>query len=367
MLGPVIRQFKQSTAFESRIPSGFARAEDLLPQAFERVAQRVVFNPGQALIERRMLRRVERARRGGGAPRVARQRPLHQSEAGHRAVAEKSVDALENLRLTVLRDQSEGGLDARAQRAVLALPPGEAEFLRHEVPRQILADDGWPLGDELGLAEATLAEHRPGDGRQIGGQRAHAAAPVRAEAGWLVRGRWLVSHVASRWRAWQDKAWLRPRRFRILRSSCCRRGSWPGTTVTAESCPGARVPARRRIPIASGSARSCCSRPLWRRSDLISPTFWHAGPTSPQWSAPPSTTCCMPGRGWAITHGPATCMLARETSRHEAAASPTPSRVCARCPASAPIPRRRLPPSPSVTRPRRLTAMPSASLPASRR
>ncbi len=47
-----------------------------------------------------------------------------------------------------------------------------------------------------------------------------------------------------------------PERPRPTRRRCS-----PGTTATAACCRGARGPARRPIPTASGCPRSCCSRP----------------------------------------------------------------------------------------------------------
>ena len=61
----------------------------------------------------------------------------------------------------------------------------------------------------------------------------------------------------------------------------------PGTTGIAASCRGARRQANAPILIASGSPKSCCSRPRSRRSRPITRVFWRAGPISRALAAAP--------------------------------------------------------------------------------
>ena len=141
-----------------------------------------------------------------------------------------------------------------------------------------------------------------------------------------------------------------------------RRSCSPGTTGTVGICPGGRGPGRGPTPIASGSARSCCSRPPSPPRRDISRVSSPAGQPSRRSPRRSSTRCCTPGRGSATMQGRATCTNARcWSSPNTAAASPTASRVCARSPGSAPTPRRRSRRSLSTARPRRSTAMSNAS------
>ena len=61
------------------------------------------------------------------------------------------------------------------------------------------------------------------------------------------------------------------------------------------------VAAQRETLIASGSARSCCSRRRWRRLSRISSDFWPASRRWHPWRPPTSTMCCDCGKGWGTT------------------------------------------------------------------
>ncbi len=104
-------------------------------------------------------------------------------------------------------------------------------------------DDDLPVRDDLRRGRVVPAEGRAGDRRHQ--RRRAAAARRRCRAGPAIPV--VVSSL----------------RHRSRRCRCC-----AGTTATGDGCPGGRSPARPLIPIASGSARSCCSRPPSPRSYL---------------------------------------------------------------------------------------------------
>ena len=124
----------------------------------------------------------------------------------------------------------------------------------------------------------------------------------------------------------------------------------PGTTGSGGCCPGGRSRARHPTRTGSGSARSCCSRRRRPPSPPTLPGSWPCGRASRRWPPPISTRCSTPGRASATTPGRATCTRAPAPSPLQAAGSRRARRSCAGCPASAPIPPRRLPPSPSAGR-----------------
>ena len=109
---------------------------------------------------------------------------------------------------------------------------------------------------------------------------------------------------------------------------------WAGTTGIAAGCPGGLCRGRRRIPIASGFPRSCCSRPRSRRSGPISRPSWRAGPACEaladgRYRGSPAR----PGRGSAIIRGPAICMPAHAVVATVLAATfPIRRRACAQLP-----------------------------------
>ncbi len=133
--------------------------------------------------------------------------------------------------------------------------------------------------------------------------------------------------------------------------------SWPGTTVIAANCPGARSPASGPTPIASGSRRSCCSRPPSRRSCPISRALPRAGRACARSRRRRSRTCSSCGPGSAITRAHGICTPApRQWSSAMADTFHRAKRRSLRCPASAPIRRRRSRRSHSTRRLRRSTA-----------
>src|SRR6266849_4934770 len=300
-------------------------ADDGTAEAFECCAQGGVCNALETALERLTFRRQQRARRH--RRRLLRQgrRPLDEDQPGHRAIAEIAVDALEQNRLAVLDLERQRRGDPQPQRAVAPLAPDEGELDRPALARQRLADDGRPFLEQLRPAEPLLAEHRLGDPRQAGADRPHDATPLLAALACQRRLRWPP-----------------PGR---------RKGCSPGTTGIAACCRGALCLVPNPIPTASGSAKSCCSRrPSWP-SRPISPLSWRAGRMSPRLPPPISTRFSMPGKASATTPGRATCTpVLGKSSPGTMANFRATKRRCARCPASAATPRRRLPPSPSGAR-----------------
>ena len=72
------------------------------------------------------------------------------------------------------------------------------------------------------------------------------------------------------------------------------------------TCPGREA----GIRTVSGCQKSCCSRPRWRRSDVISPALCTDFRTCPAWPQPTLTTCWRSGVAWATTAGRGTCTAA---------------------------------------------------------
>ena len=60
---------------------------------------------------------------------------------------------------------------------------GKDQFLRHGFPRQKVAGDSRPIGDQLGLGETALAQRRGRDGRQA---RADGQQPPFLAAGGIL-------------------------------------------------------------------------------------------------------------------------------------------------------------------------------------
>src|SRR5262245_29742223 len=95
----------------------------------------------------------------------------------------------------MLRLEREGGSDAQPQGAGAALAARKGQTLGRELRRELGAHQRFPLGDELRLAEAALAQRGAGDSRHFGGDRAQAAASVlrRSTPPGLVHGAMLAS------------------------------------------------------------------------------------------------------------------------------------------------------------------------------
>src|SRR6185437_13372962 len=91
-----------------------------------------------------------------GVPMPGR-RALDELDAGDRAVAEKSVDALEDHRLQMLRFDGEGRGHAQPQHAVAALAAREAQPVGRELGGELGPDHRFPLRDELRLAHSPAA------------------------------------------------------------------------------------------------------------------------------------------------------------------------------------------------------------------
>ena len=195
-----------------------------------------------------------------------------------------------------------------------------------------------PVGQDLRRRRRAAAEGRAGD-RRAPARRAGAgrrrAAPCRCPA-------------RSPYRVPCPAVPLPPR--------CS-----PGTTATAAACPGAPRRARRPIRTASGSARSCCSRPPWRRSIPYYERFLTRFPDGRGAGRGADEAAVM--AAWAGLGYYARARNLHACARAVAAARRVPARRrrgCGRCRASAPIPPRRSRRSRSACRRCRWTAMSSA-------
>jgi len=93
---------------------------------------------------------------------------------------------------------------------------------------------------------------------------------------------------------------------RAISPGCC----LPGTTASGAICPGGRCLANHPILTASGSAKSCCSRPPSRRFFPATPLSCANGPTSRRSPRPSLAKCSRPGPGSATTRGRGICMPA---------------------------------------------------------
>src|SRR5260221_891115 len=153
-------------------------ANDGAAEASKRGTQLGIGDVVEAAVEGLALRRLERPQRRRRRALLRRRSALDEGEADHRAIAEIAVDALEQHRLAVLDLKREGGGDAQPQGAVPPFAAREGQLDRPAMPRQLLADDRRPLGEQLRLAETLLAADRFGDAREAGADRLHAAAPI---------------------------------------------------------------------------------------------------------------------------------------------------------------------------------------------
>ena len=107
--------------------------------------------------------------------------------------------------------------------------------------------------------------------------------------------------------------------------------SRPGIADTHDRCRG-EIPA---IPIESGSARSCCSRPPSRRLFRISNASLRDFPRSRFSRLQKKRKCFASGKGWDITAGPATfTRRPGASSQNTAAPFPTQCRRFANFPVS---------------------------------
>ena len=143
-------------------------------------------------------------------------------------------------------------------------------------------------------------------------------------------------------------------------SAVARRCS-PGTTATAATCRGARRRASAPIPTASGSARSCCSRPRWRRSGPISTQFlarWPDDRGAGRGHARRGAAAWAGARLLRARPQPAS-PAPKPWSAHTAGEFPTTIAALRRCRGSATTPRRRSRRSPSTSATPRSTAMSS--------
>ena len=98
-----------------------------------------------------------------------------------------------------------------------------------------------------------------------------------------------------------------PGRFRCVSDRWPAGDCWLGFADTAATCPGGATPSR----IGCGSARSCSSRPRWSGSATTSADSWSGFPAWSGWPKPARPTCSPPGRAWATTAGPGSCMPVR--------------------------------------------------------
>ncbi len=114
------------------------------------------------------------------------------AQAGHRRIAEITVDPLEQLRLAVLQLESSGPGDVHVQDATMAMAAA-GQLDRLAARREGLADDARPVGQHARLGEATAARGRIEHlAEQVGQAPQTAAAAHRLAA----RGALALASVA---------------------------------------------------------------------------------------------------------------------------------------------------------------------------
>ena len=95
-----------------------------------------------------------------------------------------------------------------------------------------------------------------------------------------------------------------------LGGAICGGGCWRGIAAMPAICPGGAA----AIRIASGSARSCCSRRRWPRCAATSSDSSRRCRRSTPWPPPRKTRCCGFGKAWAITAAPGNSIGPPESS-----------------------------------------------------
>ena len=128
---------------------------------------------------------------GRDAPRQ-RQRRLDQAQAGHRRIAEITVDPLEQLRLAVLQLERSGSGDVHVQDATMATAAA-GQLDRLAARREGLADDARPVGQHARLGEATAARGRI---EHLAEQVGQAPQPAAAAHRLAARGALPLASVA---------------------------------------------------------------------------------------------------------------------------------------------------------------------------
>src|SRR5216683_1354349 len=134
MLGPRLRQSKLGWG-----GSAPPLAQDRGAQSLKRGFKAGIRNLRDTCGQLSGLLGSERPARRRSAPDPLRYRSLNQRESRHGAIAEKAIDALEDLRLAVLHREGRCGADPELEDAILAAPGGEAQLHRQCFACELLA------------------------------------------------------------------------------------------------------------------------------------------------------------------------------------------------------------------------------------
>ena len=203
-----------------------------------------------------------------------RQRALPEGDLVDASPAEMRVHPVDDDRRVVLRLEREGAFDPEHQgrgsdrRVGIAFggPRRPLQLDRPGVTRNRFTDDRRPVGDQARLAQAPRGQRlgdQPGSefSQRAWRRRARASSSLGTEGEGL-------RHEANRMSANVSALGVRGKAKGDRRANAC-----TGGTATAARSPGARRPAKRPIPIASGSPKCCCSRrPPRRRRPIIRPS-----------------------------------------------------------------------------------------------
>lgn len=144
----------------------------------------VVLDVVEGLIQPRLFGIGQAPRRYAPGASWQGDRPLYVAQIGDGTESEKAVDPFDDLRRDVLKLKRKARCDPKVENGVCALAAGKHELLWQGFPRQRLAHDPRPVGDEARLGEPAFAQGRCCNAGQIGANGQQATRFTLARMFW---------------------------------------------------------------------------------------------------------------------------------------------------------------------------------------